>query len=214
VNAENYHAGYFWYIDDNIDDPTKRVIVVDEHKYVLDDSPTYTEGRQYYSQTAEAIGLYSKKDDAVVIGEGNYYGGNFEFDTKYSVIKLTVHTYIKDKYYILVDNQYVLATGDFDPNETYYLRILQGQHLATRADSDSLIDEHLLAWDAVAHTLVDSGKSIDILEGEHQQEVTNRQNADQAIINSIGTPNDPSSAATVYGKLKAEDGLDIELMIN
>lgn len=132
----------------------------DGNNYILDESLTYTEGRTYYVAEAIANALYDNSRESVVLGRGIYVNGDFIFDVQYLEVHLTVDSYRPNTYYTLESGVYVLATGSFDPNETYYARVSQGQNLATRADSSRLTDKHLMEWSSSAFTLVDSGKSL------------------------------------------------------
>ena len=203
VTASNYIKDAFYYKDN-------------QNHYVLDDSATYTSGRQYYVSKAEAASVYDKVEDALLIGEGIYYGGTFVFDVNYLVITLTEHSYVPNKYYIKVNDNYVLATGDFDPNETYYAKVSQGQHLATRVDSAYLTDKHLIEWDGNSFILIDSGKSVADIENEIltkynsldtkiSNEITNRQTAVSGVASDLSTHT--SNTNNPHSVTKAQVGL-------
>ena len=153
---------------------------------------------------------------------GKYY---IENGVSYNVIELNSSTYKPNKYYVLVEDEYILdesgqfdetqtyytkdinyviSNDPFDPNQIYYVKLSQGQHMATRVDSRDLTDGHLIEWDGVSYILKDSGKSIVDLENEHQQEIVARSTADTAINNKIGNVDDARDANTVYGYINGE----------
>lgn len=209
VTEDTYNAGIYYYKDEN-------------NHYVLDESNSYTPGRTYYVQRAEAAGIYDKTEDALLLGEGIYFGGNFYFDSAYILITLTQHSYVPGKYYIKVNDTYVLATGAFDPTKTYYAKVSQGQHLATRVDSQYLTDKHLIEWDGNSNIFIDSGKTIEDIETEIANartslntaitaEETRAKNAESSINDSLNTEitNRATAVTAEANRAKGvEEGLD------
>ena len=62
----------------------------------------------------------------------------------YSVIQLTANTYTPNQYYIINNNKYTLATGDFDSNETYYICTVSDTELESSFDTKR-VDIHIPA---------------------------------------------------------------------
>ena len=182
VNATNYEADKFYYI--NIPDPSHP----DLYEYKLDDSVSYTQGRDYFVPRGEASALYDKTNDSLVLGEGLYIKGEFFFTDYYKEKILTSETYEPNTYYILNNRRYYeLATGAFDSTKTYYEKITQnhGETIATRDLPVNLTNDHLMKWDASKFMLVDSGKTISDIEGAISAEEEARIQADADLKDEI-----------------------------
>lgn len=67
--------------------------------------------------------LYSK-DDKKYYRKGNRYEYTPITDYKYEAISLSKGEYRRDLYYVLKNGKYIVATGDYDENATYYVRKL------------------------------------------------------------------------------------------
>jgi len=91
------------------------------NKYKLDDSLTFTQGRQYYVAKAEGVGLYDPVENALMLGEGKYIDGEFDFDTNQGQ-KIATRGALVDGQLVVWDdtNHTLVDAGDILPDDAAY----------------------------------------------------------------------------------------------
>ena len=196
VTAENYAANTFYY-------------EYKPNKYQLDESETYTEGRQYYVADAEGIGLYKADEDALLLGEGIYYGGNFEFNEGQGQKIATRSDNLASGYLVQWDDtNHTLVDSGINAQtiaqQVEDVRQELGQEKTARQSADNTLQANINAEATRA-----TGEEQRI-EGKLDQEISDRQ---AAITQEVADRNTAINTA-VSGEASLREQADNALQTN